>query len=46
MYAVILLNDDYTTFAFVVNILAGIFGMDASRAIAITTELHNKGSAL
>ena len=46
MYAVILHNDDYTTFEFVVGILTGIFGMDVSEAISLTTEIHNKGSAV
>ncbi len=46
LYKVILLNDDYTTFDFVVSILTGFFGKSVPEAIQITNDVHRKGSGL
>lgn len=40
MYNVILLNDDYTTMEFVVNVLVKIFGKTIQEAEAITMDIH------
>ncbi len=46
MYKVILLNDDYTTFDFVVSVLTGIFGKSVPEAVNITSDVHRKGSGI
>ncbi len=46
LYKVILLNDDYTTFDFVVSVLTGIFGKSVPEAVTITTDVHQKGSGV
>ena len=46
LYKVILLNDDYTTFDFVVSVLTGIFGKPVPEAIRITNDVHQKGSGV
>ncbi len=46
LYKVILINDDYTTFDFVVSILTGIFGKSVPEAVTITTDVHRKGSGV
>lgn len=46
LYKVILLNDDYTTFDFVVSVLTGIFGKSVPEAVTITSDLHRKGSGI
>jgi len=46
LYRVILLNDDYTTFDFVVSVLTGIFGKSVPDAITITNDVHRKGSGV
>lgn len=46
LYKVILLNDDYTTFDFVVSILTGVFGKSVPDAVKITNDVHRKGSGL
>ncbi|MEX0680012.1 MAG: ATP-dependent Clp protease adaptor ClpS [Balneolales bacterium] len=43
LYKVVLLNDNYTTFDFVVNILTGIFRKTVPEAIKITNDIHQKG---
>jgi ATP-dependent Clp protease adaptor protein ClpS len=45
-YNVFLLNDDYTSMDFVVDILMGIFRRDAHSAHAIMIEVHQKGRGL
>lgn len=45
-YKVILLNDDYTTFDFVVSVLTGIFGKSVPEAIAITNDVHRNGNGV
>ncbi|MDI6400525.1 ATP-dependent Clp protease adapter ClpS [Balneolaceae bacterium ANBcel3] len=46
LFKVILLNDDYTTFDFVVSILTGIFNKTVPEAIKITNDVHRKGSGV
>ncbi len=46
LYRVLLLNDDYTTFDFVVGILTAIFGKSVPEAIKITNDVHKKGSGV
>lgn len=42
-YIVYLLNDDYSTFDFVVQVLVGIFKKSVEEAIRITNDVHHKG---
>lgn len=42
-YAVILLNDNYTTFDFVVKVLTQIFRKSVPEAIKITNDVHHRG---
>lgn len=46
MYRVLLLNDNYTTFDFVVSVLTGIFGKSVPEAVKITNDVHRNGSGL
>jgi ATP-dependent Clp protease adaptor protein ClpS len=46
LYKVILINDDYTTFDFVVSVLTGIFGKSVPEAVSITSDVHRKGSGI
>lgn len=43
MYNVILINDDYTPFEFVVHVLIEIFNKDINEAQSITQSVHNQG---
>ncbi|MEX0771842.1 MAG: ATP-dependent Clp protease adaptor ClpS [Balneolales bacterium] len=45
-YKVILVNDNYTTFDFVIEILVSIFSKNVPDAVSITTDVHKKGSGL
>ena len=45
-YNVFLLNDDYTTMEFVVDILKGIFGKNLTEATQIMLQVHKKGVGL
>lgn len=45
-FRVILINDDYTTFDFVVQVLVTIFKRTVEDAIRITTDVHNKGQGV
>ncbi len=42
-YIVYLLNDDYTTFDFVVKVLVNIFKKSIEQAVKITNDVHHKG---
>ncbi len=46
MYKVILLNDDYTSMEFVVEILMSIFHHSSERAIEIMYDIHKKGRGI
>ena len=46
MYKVILLNDDYTTMDFVIEVLQRFFAMNRERAMQIMLKVHNEGSAV
>ena len=46
MSKVIMLNDDYTTQDFVVEILIKIFGKAPQDAIAIMLDIHHNGSGI
>ena len=46
LYKVIYVNDDTTTMDFVIESLMTIFGYDHEKAVDITMEIHNEGSAV
>lgn len=45
-YAVFLMNDDYTTMDFVVDILMEVFLLAEQQAIAIMFKVHREGKGL
>lgn len=45
-YGVFLLNDDYTTMDFVVEVLMDIFNLPENRAIAVMLQIHHQGKGL
>lgn len=45
-YHVIMLNDDFTTMEFVVNVLTDIFHKDEVSAQAIMLQVHKNGQAV
>lgn len=45
-YEVLLLNDDYTTMDFVVEVLRRFFRKSASQAERLTREVHQRGCAV
>lgn len=46
LYKVFLLNDDYTTMQFVVDIIMTIFGKKEEEAVKIMYEVHQKGKGM
>jgi ATP-dependent Clp protease adaptor protein ClpS len=46
MYRVLLLNDDYTTMDFVVDILMLVFNKSPEDAIAVMLNVHRKGAGV
>ncbi|MDR2195169.1 MAG: ATP-dependent Clp protease adapter ClpS [Gallionellaceae bacterium] len=46
LYKVVLLNDDYTTMEFVIEVLQTFFAMDLERATQIMLKVHQEGSAV
>ena len=45
LYKVVLLNDDYTTFDFVIEILKTVFNKSEEEAINLTLKVDREGSA-
>ena len=46
MYRVVLYNDDYTTFDFVISILMQVFHKPSDEAEKITLSVHQKGKGI
>lgn len=46
LYKVILLNDDYTTMEFVVQVLEGVFLKSPAEAFRIMMQVHTQGKGL
>lgn len=46
MYKVLILNDDYTTMEFVVEILIFVFNKSAEEATGIMLKVHKEGAGL
>jgi ATP-dependent Clp protease adaptor protein ClpS len=46
MYKVILLNDDYTTMDFVIEVLQRFFSMTREQATYVMLKVHQEGSAV
>jgi ATP-dependent Clp protease adaptor protein ClpS len=46
LYKVILLNDDYSTMEFVVEVLQRFFAMGKERATQVMLKVHHEGSAV
>ncbi|MDH2915257.1 MAG: ATP-dependent Clp protease adapter ClpS [Gallionella sp.] len=46
LYKVLLLNDDYTTMEFVIEVLRTFFSMTTEQATQVMLKVHNDGSAV
>ena len=46
MFRVVLLNDDYTTMEFVIDVLTNIFNHSAEKAREIMLHVHQKGAGV
>ncbi len=46
LYKVVLLNDDFTTMEFVIEVLRVFFSMGQERATQVMLQIHNEGSAV
>jgi len=46
MFAVFMLNDDYTTWEFCIRIITAVFHKSVQEADAITKDIHTKGKGL
>ncbi len=46
LYKVVLLNDDFTTMEFVIEVLKTFFLMSQERATQVMLQIHNEGSAV
>jgi len=46
MYKVILHNDDYSTFDFVIEVLMEVFGKTQEEAVEVTFKVDNEGFAI
>lgn len=46
LYQVVMLNDDFTSMDFVVDILKSIFNLDAVKAHNLMLEIHHCGQAI
>ena len=46
LYAVIMLNDDYTPMEFVVHVLEYFFNLDRERAVRVMLQVHTQGKGV
>ena len=46
MYKVVLLNDDYTTMEFVIEVLMDVFNKSETEAITIMLNVHRQGKGV
>lgn len=46
LYRVILLNDDYTTMEFVIQVLTAIFHLSEEKATQVMMHVHQKGAGI
>ncbi len=46
LYKVLLLNDDFTTMEFVIEVLLVFFAMSTEQATQVMLKVHNEGSAV
>lgn len=46
MFRVLLLNDDYTSMEFVIEVLVGIFHKTSTEATKIMLDVHEKGKGM
>lgn len=46
LYSVLLINDDYTTMDFVIEVLQTFFAMNRERATQVMLQVHKEGSAV